>query len=213
MVLDKEIAGKTAELLLQIKAIKLQVEEPFTWASGWKSPIYCDNRISLSYPAIRTFVREQLSDLIVEKFGKPEAIAGVATGAIAHGMLVAQYLNLPFVYVRPEEKKHGRKNKIEGHLEPGAKVVVVEDLISTGMSSLKAVAALREAGADVRGLTAIFNYGFENASQAFKDANCEFYTLCDYPHLLEQAVDAGYLNDTQVKDLQKWRINPSTWGK
>lgn len=211
MILDRDIAVKTAELLLQIKAIKLQPEDPFTWASGWKSPIYCDNRVSLSYPPIRTFLREQLSDLITEQFGKPELIAGVATGAIAHGILVAQYLNLPFVYVRPEEKKHGRQNKIEGYFEPGANVVVVEDLISTGMSSLKAVAALREAGCNVKGLVSLFSYGFEDSKIAFRNAECPQFSLSDYNHLIEQALESGYLTEAQGKALAKWRVNPAIW--
>ncbi|NND88668.1 MAG: orotate phosphoribosyltransferase, partial [Flavobacteriaceae bacterium] len=164
MVLHKETAQKTAELLLQINAIKLQPQNPFTWASGWKSPIYCDNRITLSYPPIRNYLREHLANQIEELYGKPDMIAGVATGAIGIGALVADYLNLPFCYVRPEAKKHGRQNKIEGAVERGQHVVVVEDLISTGKSSLMAVEALREADLNVKGMVAIFSYGFEVAN-------------------------------------------------
>jgi orotate phosphoribosyltransferase len=186
MIMNKDTAKKTAELLLQIKAIKLQPNEPFTWASGWKSPIYCDNRTTLSYTEIRTYLRENLAKIIEQEYGKPDVIAGVATGAIAIGVLVAQQLNVPFIYVRPEPKKHGRKNQIEGFLEKNKSVVVVEDLISTGKSSLNAVAALKEEGANVKGMVAIFNYGFDLATKNFKDANVKLNTLSDYEHLLEQ---------------------------
>ena len=212
MILDKETAKKTAELLLQINAIKLQPQEPFTWASGWKSPIYCDNRITLSYPAIRNYIHQEMSKQIEEIYGKPDAIAGVATGAIGIGMLVADYLNLPFVYIRPETKKHGRQNKIEGHLEPGSNVVVVEDLISTGMSSLKAVAAIEEAGSTVKGMLAIFTYGFEKSVTAFAKAKTQLHTLSDYHHLLEQAADSHYINDQEQSALENWRKDPANWG-
>ncbi len=211
MVNDKEIAAKTAELLLQIKAIKLQPSDPFTWASGIKSPIYCDNRITLSFPPIRTFLREQLADLISDQFGRPDVIAGVATGAIAHGILVAQYLNLPFVYVRPEAKKHGRQNQIEGNFEKDQHVVVVEDLISTGGSSLKAVEALRAAGANVRGMVALFTYDFEESRNAFKSADVPFFTLSDYPHLLDHARESGFISQKENQILSKWRSNPKEW--
>lgn len=211
MIFDKEIARKTAEQLLQIKAIKLQPEEPFTWASGWKSPIYCDNRISLSHPPVRNFLREKLVKLIREKYGEPQVIAGVATGAIAMGVLVAQELGLPFVYVRPEAKSHGRKNQIEGHLEKNQNVVVIEDLISTGGSSLKAVKALREAGANVQGMAAVFTYGFAVAEQNFTEADCEIVTLSDYNHLLEQVNSNGFMSAETYRTLQDWRKAPDQW--
>lgn len=211
MIFDKEIARSTAEQLLQIKAIKLQPEEPFTWASGWKSPIYCDNRITLSYPSVRNFLRENLVKAISEKYGTPNAIAGVATGAIAIGVLVAQEMGLPFVYIRPEAKKHGRKNQIEGHLESGQNVVIVEDLISTGGSSLKAYQALKEVNANVLGMVALFTYGFPVSEENFKNANCELVTLSDYEHLLDQVNSTGYLKEETMATLQNWRKSPDTW--
>jgi len=211
MILDKDTAKKTAEFLLQIKAIKLQPSKPFSWASGWKSPIYCDNRITLSHHATRTYIREQLADAVVERFGKPDVIAGVATGAIAHGILVAQELGLPFVYVRPEPKKHGRKNQIEGFIEPGQNVVVIEDLISTGGSSLKAVKALEEAGCTVLGMAAIFTYSFQLADDNFKEAKCDLITLSDYSSLVDQAIDTGYISDQEIDALKKWREAPDKW--
>ena len=185
MILHKDIAKKTAEVLLKVKAIKLSPTEPFTWASGWKSPIYCDNRVTLSYPPVRVFLKEEISKIVESKYGKPDVIAGVATGAIAIGILVAQELGVPFIYVRPEPKGHGRKNQIEGHLESGQNVVVIEDLISTGKSSLNAVKALKESGATVKGMVAIFSYGFDLASENFKNSNVYLSTLSDYSHLLE----------------------------
>lgn len=211
MILDKNTAKKTAELLLQIKAIKLQPNAPFTWASGWKSPIYCDNRTILSFVNIRNFLRESLTKAVEEKYGKPDVIAGVATGAIAIGVLVAQELGIPFVYVRPEPKKHGRQNQIEGYLEKGQNVVVIEDLISTGKSSLNAVKALQEADANVKGMIAIFSYGFEFAQENFDNASIELTTLSDYSNLLEQAVETNYINDEELKTLKDWRLNPSEW--
>ena len=211
MIYNKNTAIKTAELLLQIKAIKLEPENPFTWASGWKSPIYCDNRTILSFVPIRNFIRENLSKIIEDKYGKPDVIAGVATGAIAIGVLVAQELGLPFVYVRPEAKKHGRQNLIEGHLEKGQNVVVIEDLISTGKSSLSAVQALKDSGAVVKGMVAIFSYGFEFAEENFKNAKVELTTLSDYSNLLEQAIDIEYIDEKQLKTLEKWSKNPSEW--
>ena len=211
MILDKDTAKKTAGFLLQIKAIKLQPSKPFIWASGWNSPIYCDNRISLSHHATRTYIREQLANAVTEHFGKPDVIAGVATGAIAHGILVAQELGLPFVYVRPEPKKHGRKNQIEGYIESGQKVVVIEDLISTGGSSLKAVKALEDIGCTVSGMAAIFTYGFDIADKNFKEANCELVTLSDYASLVDQATDTGYISDKEIKALKKWREAPDNW--
>lgn len=211
MILDKNTAKKTAELLLKIKAIKLQPNEPFTWASGWKSPIYCDNRTTLSFVEIRTFLRQELAKIVEEKYGKPDVIAGVATGAIAIGVLVAEQLGIPFVYVRPEPKKHGRKNQIEGFLESGQNVVVIEDLISTGKSSLNAVRALQEANATIKGMVAIFSYGFDFANENFKKANVELTTLSNYEFLLEQALDTNYITKSELETLNAWRNNPSSW--
>ena len=211
MIFNKDTAEKTAELLLQINAIKLNPKNPFTWASGWQSPIYCDNRLILSFPAIRNFVREEFSKHIEKEFGKPDVIAGVATGAIGIGMLVAEYMGLPFVYVRPEPKKHGRQNQVEGFLQKGQNVVVVEDLISTGNSSLLAVEALKEAGANIKGMVAIFTYGFDIAKENFKNANIELNTLADYNNLLELAVAKNYISEKELKTLQEWRESPSTW--
>jgi orotate phosphoribosyltransferase len=213
MVLNKDTAKKTAEHLLQIKAIKLKPHEPFQWASGWKSPIYCDNRITLSYPPVRLFLKEELAKIVEREYGKPDVIAGVATGAIAIGVMVAQELGLPFVYVRPEPKQHGRKNQIEGHLESGQNVVVIEDLISTGNSSLNAVRALKEAGAVVKGMVAIFSYGFKVAEQNFKDHHVNLKTLSDYDNLLEQALDSNYISEKELLILQEWRANPSQWNQ
>ena len=211
MVLDKDTAGKTAELLLQINAIKLKPENPFTWASGWKSPIYCDNRIILSYPIIRNYVREEMAKQLEKLYGKPDVIAGVATGAIGIGMLVAEMLGLPFIYVRPEAKSHGRQNQIEGQLEPGASVVVIEDLISTGKSSLNAVEALRQHGANVKGMIAIFSYGFEAAGKNFEKQEVELHTLSDYEQLIRKACETNYISEKQLKQLMEWRENPSGW--
>lgn len=211
MILHKDTAKKTAELLLQIKAIKLNPAKPYTWASGWKSPIYCDNRVALSFPSVRVFLRSEIARLIETKFGKPDVIAGVATGAIAIGVLVAEQLGLPFVYVRPEPKNHGRKNQIEGFLEKGQNVVVVEDLISTGKSSLQAVAALKEAGAVIKGMAAIFTYEFEVAKKNFKEDKINLITLSSYSYLLEQAVDSKYISEKEVDLLASWRENPSEW--
>ncbi|MCT4665186.1 MAG: orotate phosphoribosyltransferase [Flavobacteriales bacterium] len=206
-----QTALKTAEFLLQIKAIKLQPANPFTWASGWKSPIYCDNRIILSHPSTRNYVREELKNLILDNFSKPDVIAGVATGAIAHGVLIAEALGVPFVYVRPEPKKHGRKNQIEGYIEKGQSVVVVEDLISTGMSSLNAYKALVEFGCVVKGMAAIFSYDFDIAKKNFEDAGCELHTLSSYPSLLKKALETGYISEEEHETLGAWRENPSEW--
>ena len=211
MIFNKDTAEKTAELLLQINAIKLNPRNPFTWASGWHSPIYCDNRLILSFPAIRNYIREEFSKNIEKQFGKPDVIAGVATGAIGIGMLVAEYLGLPFVYVRPEPKKHGKQNQVEGFLQKGQNVIVVEDLISTGNSSLMAVEALKAAGANVKGMVAIFTYGFAVAEENFKKANVELYTLGNYEHLLNLAVNKQYINEEELKTLQEWRVSPETW--
>lgn len=213
MILNKDTAKKTAEFLLQIKAIKLNTTEPFNWASGWKSPIYCDNRITLSFPAVRNFLKEEIAKLVEEKHGKPDVIAGVATGAIAIGVLVAQELGVPFVYVRPEAKKHGRKNQIEGHIEKGQNVVVIEDLISTGKSSLQAVEALKEADVNIKGMVAIFTYGFDIAATNFKEKNIELTTLSSYEYLLEQALDNKYISEKELNTLQAWRSNPNEWNQ
>ncbi|RAV28375.1 orotate phosphoribosyltransferase [Sinomicrobium soli] len=211
MVLDKNTAKKTAELLLQINAIKLNPKNPFTWASGWKSPIYCDNRIALSYPPIRNFIREQMARQIEQHYGRPDVIAGVATGAIGIGVLVAEYLGLPFVYVRPEPKKHGRQNQIEGFMEYGQNVVVVEDLISTGKSSLKAVEALKANGARIKGMTAIFSYGFDVADKNFREEQVTLHTLSSYDYLLEQALDTNYIGKDELDTLKQWRNDPAGW--
>ncbi|MDX2174334.1 MAG: orotate phosphoribosyltransferase [Bacteroidota bacterium] len=203
---------KVAEFLLQIKAIKLQPENPFTWASGWKSPIYCDNRKTLSYPNIRTYIRQQFVDTINQHFAMPDVIAGVATGGIAQGALVAQEMGLPFVYVRSEAKKHGLTNMIEGDIESGHNVVVIEDLISTGGSSLKAVEALREKGCNVKGMAAIFTYGFEEADKNFKNAKCNLKTLTNYETLINFALNKEYITEKDVESLKQWRLNPSVWG-
>jgi len=213
MVLNKYTAKKTAELLLQINAIKLNSKNPFTWASGWKSPIYCDNRIILSHPQIRIFVKEQIVKQIEELYGKPDVIAGVATGAIGIGMLVADMMNLPFIYIRPNSKKHGRKNQIEGQYSKSQKVVVIEDLISTGNSSLMAVDALREEELIVKGMISIFTYGFNVSYENFKNKNVELHTLSSYDFLLDQALDIKYINDDEFKILKEWKKNPSNWNK
>ncbi|QXP51824.1 orotate phosphoribosyltransferase [Cellulophaga sp. HaHa_2_95] len=211
MVLNKDTAKKTAELLLQINAIKLNPENPFSWASGWKSPIYCDNRIILSYPQIRNYVREEIAKQVEHLYGKPDVIAGVATGAIGIGMLVADYLGLPFIYVRPEAKSHGRQNQIEGALEENQTVVVIEDLISTGKSSLNAVKALEDSGAKIKGMLAIFTYGFDIATSNFEKHNLELHTLSDYDHLIEQATETNYIKEDQYNTLIEWKKNPSEW--
>lgn len=213
MVLNKQTAKKTAELLLQINAIKLKPENPFTWASGWKSPIYCDNRILLSYPMIRNFVKEEMAKLVEELYGRPDVIAGVATGAIGMGALVADVLGLPFIYVRPQPKSHGRKNQVEGHLEPYQNVVVIEDLISTGMSSLNAVDALKEEQANIKGMIAVFTYGFDVAQRNFAEKDIALHTLSNYGFLIEQASETGYIKEEQLATLMEWRKDPSHWKK
>ena len=200
-----------AEKLLKVKAIKLQPSNPFTWASGWKSPFYCDNRKTLSYPALRNFVKIEISRIILEKFGQVDAIAGVATGAIPQGALVAEELNLPFVYVRSSRKDHGLENLIEGELRPGMKVVVIEDLISTGGSSLKAVEAIRRDGCEVIGMVAAYTYGFPVAIEAFKNAKVNLVTLTNYEAVLEVAVKTGYINEEDVAVLDAWRKDPAHW--
>ncbi len=202
-----------ASKLLAIKAIKLQPNEPFTWASGWKSPFYCDNRKALSYPELRDYVKIELVHSVLEHFSDAEVVAGVATGAIAQGALVADELNLPFVYVRSKAKDHGMGNLIEGEFKPGSKVVVIEDLISTGGSSLKAVEAIRQAGGTVVGMVASYTYGFPVAQQAFEDAKVELVTLTDYEHVVEQAVETGYIAKEDIDLLHEWRKDPANWKK
>ena len=211
MIFNKSTAKKTAEVLLQINAIKLNPRDPFTWASGWKSPIYCDNRMVLSYPVVRNYIKEEIAKNLENEFGKPDVIAGVATGAIGIGALVAEFLGLPFVYVRPEAKKHGRQNQIEGFVEKGQNVVVVEDLISTGNSSLVAIDALRAAGINVKGMVAIFTYGFEISKKNFKNKNVNLFTLSNYESLLDQALDTNFINQKESEILSKWNTNPSQW--
>ena len=211
MIFDKATAKQTAKLLLQINAIKLQPNDPFIWASGWKSPIYCDNRIVLSYPPIRNYIRETLAKQIETMYGKPDVIAGVATGAIGIGILVAEYLGLPFIYVRPEAKGHGRQNQIEGYIESGQSVVVVEDLISTGKSSLNAVRALKDSGVNVKGMVAIFSYGFDVAVNNFDNNKVTLNTLSNYESLLEEALDTNYINKKEQDILATWNANPGEW--
>lgn len=212
MLADPVVSKKIAEQLLQIRAIKLQLDKPFIWASGWKSPIYCDNRISLSYPKVRTYIRQELVSAIEKQYNKPQVIAAVATAAIAQGALVAEAMGLPFIYVRAAAKDHGRKNLIEGEIRDDQSVVVIEDLISTGQSSLKAVEALREAGFNVKGMISIFNYGFDLSKQNFGDAQCPLISLCDYTELINQALESGYIKEDDVEILQQWRAAPELWG-
>lgn len=207
------IKKQFAQKLLEVKAIKLQPNDPFTWASGWKSPFYCDNRKTLSFPALRSFVKLELCHLVQEHFPQADAVAGVATGAIAQGALVADQLGLPFCYVRSKAKDHGMQNLIEGQLPEGARVVVVEDLISTGGSSLKAVEALRQAGFEVVGMVASYTYGFPVAEEAFRQANVQLLTLTDYEAVVEHALETGYIKQDDVAVLAEWRSNPSEWRK
>lgn len=204
---------EVAKRLLAIDTIKIQPDIPFTWASGWKSPIYCDNRKVLSYPETRTFICSEFVKLVREKYPNAEAIAGVATGAIAHGALVAEALQLPFIYVRSKPKGHGLENLIEGDIQPGTKVVIIEDLISTGGSSINAADAIRNFGAEVLGMLAIFTYNFPLAKQNFEDANIELTTLSNYNVLLQVAHDSGEITDAQLESLNNWRKNPETWGR
>lgn len=208
-----ETEEKVAEFLLQIKAIKLQPNNPFTWASGWKSPIYCDNRVTLSHPAIRTYIRQKLTELIQDEFGSVGCIAGVATAGIPQGALVAQELGLPFAYVRAKPKDHGTGSLIEGEIKTGERIVVIEDLISTGKSSIQVVEALRAAGHDVAGLVAIFTYGFDVADENFKNAKCRYLTLSNYGALLKFAEEGQYILRDDVELLKTWRENPAEWGK
>lgn len=205
------VAEKVASCLLDIKAIKLEPTHPFTWASGWKSPIYCDNRKTLSYPEVRSYIKEQFAALVREKYPQAEVIAGVATGAIAQGALVAEQLGLPFIYVRSSAKSHGLENLIEGEVKAGQKVVVIEDLVSTGGSSLQAVEALRKAGCEVLGMLAIFTYGFQKAEDNFRAVNCELTTLSNYNTMIDLAVKNGYVKQEQVEKLKEWRLSPETY--
>jgi orotate phosphoribosyltransferase len=210
---QEETAGKVASMLLEIQAIKLNTEKPFTWASGWKSPIYCDNRLSLSYPEIRREIRDGLVQAIKQNFFTAESIAGVATAGIAQGVLVAETMSLPFLYVRPKPKDHGMENLIEGKVVKNQRVVLVEDLVSTGGSSLKAAAALRDAGFDVLGMVCIFSYGFDIATRNFYDANTSLISLSDYSHLIKFAQEQKYVSADQVVSLKAWRVDPSNWRK
>jgi orotate phosphoribosyltransferase len=210
---QEETAADVAGMLLRIQAIKLNSEKPFTWASGWKSPIYCDNRLSLSYPEIRSAIREGLVQAIRQNFFSAESIAGVATAGIAQGVLVAEAMSLPFLYVRPKPKDHGMENLIEGRIVKGQKVVLVEDLVSTGGSSLKAAAALRDAGFDVLGMVCIFSYGFDIATRNFYDANTSLISLSDYSHLLKYAQEEKYVTEDELVSLKAWRVDPSNWKK
>ena len=209
----KALEKNIAERLLKIKAIKLQPNNPFTWASGWKSPIYCDNRKTLSYPATRTYIKNSLVRTIMDIYPDVEVIAGVATGAIAQGTLVAAELGLPFIYVRSSPKDHGLENMIEGDLKPKQKVVVIEDLISTGGSSLKAVEAIRKDGSEVLGMVAIFTYGFQAAEDKFKNANVKLTTLSNYDAVLTEALATNYIDNRDLDTLREWRMNPSAWKK
>lgn len=206
MILNKNTASKVAEYLLQVKAIKLNVEEPFTWASGIKSPIYCDNRVILSYPIIRTYIRQQLAELTVEAYGKPDIIAGIATGGIAIGALVAQELDMPFAYVRSQAKAHGLQNMIEGVMEKGRTVVLVEDLISTGGSSIQAVKAVKENESQVKGVVSIMDYGFQKAVDNFENV-CSFYSLCDFDVLIETALEKEFITKENYDSLLKWKMS------
>ncbi|NNF01420.1 MAG: orotate phosphoribosyltransferase [Bacteroidia bacterium] len=209
--MEEQTAAKVAEFLLQIKAIKLQPDDPFTWASGIKSPIYCDNRISLSYPQIRTFIRQSLVKSIEANFGKPDVIAGVATGGIPQGVLVAEELELPFIYVRPSAKGHGLKNLVEGEVQAGQNCVVIEDLISTGKSCLNAVKSLHKAEVNVKGVAAVFTYGLQVAEKNFKKSKCSLITLCNYDVLLENALAKGYITESAIGELMAWKKDPESW--
>ena len=208
---EQETSMALASFLLQIKAIKLNPANPFTWASGLKSPIYCDNRVTLSYPQVRTFIREGFVKMCLDKFGKPDVIAGVATGGIPQGALVAQELGLPFVYVRSEKKSHGMNNQIEGVINSGQSVVIIEDLVSTGKSSLNAVEALREKGAIIKGMLAIFTYGMDVATENFKNNKCELFTLTNYNALIQKAAEVRYIREDDLTSLMEWKNNPQAW--
>lgn len=212
-IFDPKIASAVAQSLLQIEAIRLQPHKPFTWASGWKSPIYCDNRLSLSYPSVRSVIKQSLQHAIEDNFPSIEAVAGVATAGIPQGALLADAMNLPFLYVRSSPKGHGMENMIEGKVSPGQKVVVVEDLVSTGGSSLKAVTDLQAAGFEVLGMVAIFTYGFDIANENFKKAGVDLICLSDYASMLPQAIEKNYIDHDTLASLEAWRKNPGDWGK
>jgi len=213
MIQNRDSARKVADFLLQIKAVMLQPDKPFTWASGIKSPIYCDNRKSLSNPGIRTYLRQQFVSAITEAFGKPDVIAGVATGGVPHGVLIAQDLGLPFIYIRSEAKKHGTGNLIEGEFQAGQTVVVIEDLISTGGSTIKAVEALKKEKCIVKGVASIFSYKLKTSEDAFKKAKLISLSLCDFPTLIERAAETNFITEKNLKTLEDWRKNPEAWGK
>jgi orotate phosphoribosyltransferase len=213
IVVKEETALKIAQFLLQIKAIRLNPKNPFTWASGWKSPIYCDNRITLSFPVIRTYIRQQFVEIIKDEFGDIDLIAGIATGGIAHGALVAQDLGLPFAYVRTSKKDHGLSNQIEGVIGSGQSVILIEDLISTGMSSMMAVQAVKDKGANVKGLISIFTYGFDVAGKKFEDAGCKVFSLCNYDFLLKQALEDNYVQHEDLAVLEAWKSDPEHWNQ
>ena len=213
MIYDIDIAKQIAKSLLQINAIILQPNDPFKWAAGWNSPIYCDNRKTLSFPEIRNYIRKGLAATIKNYYKGANVIAGVATAGIPHGALVAEELGLPFIYVRSKTKEHGKQNQIEGYFEKGQSVILVEDLISSGKSSLEAAAALKEVGMNVKGMVSIFTYGFDTASENFKNANCEYISLCDYNTLLPQAIEQKYIDKEDLSILKEWRENPSIWKK
>ena len=213
MIYDIDIAKQVAKSLLQINAIILQPNQPFKWAAGWNSPIYCDNRKTLSYPEIRNHIRQGLAAIVKNHYKGANVIAGVATAGIPHGALVAEELGLPFIYVRSKAKEHGKQNQIEGYFEKGQSVVLVEDLISSGKSSLEAAATLKEAGMKVKGMVSIFTYGFDTATENFKNADCEYVSLCDYNTLLPQAIKSQYIEKADLSVLKEWRENPAIWGK
>lgn len=213
MVENEQTAKEIALTLLKIKAVKLQPQQPFTWASGWKSPIYCDNRVTLSFPEVRKSIANGFAEIAVQHFKESTLVAGVATGAIAHGVLAAEQLQLPFVYVRSSAKDHGLGNLIEGRYHEGDKVLVIEDLISTGMSSLKAVDALRNANTEVLGMVSIFTYGFKKSETAFKEKNCKLISLTSYDYLIKAALETGYINNDDVTSLNNWKQNPEIWGQ
>ena len=213
MIYDIDIAKQVAKSLLQINAIILQPNQPFKWASGWNSPIYCDNRKTLSYPEIRNNIRQGLAAIVKNHYKGANIIAGVATAGIPHGALVAEELGLPFIYVRSKAKEHGKQNQIEGYFEKGQSVILVEDLISSGKSSLEAAATLKEVGMKVKGIVSIFTYGFDAATENFKNADCEYVSLCDYNTLLPQAIESQYIEKADLSVLKEWRTNPAIWGK
>ena len=213
MIINSDSAAVLSRSLLQIKAVKLSPSKPFTWASGWKSPIYCDSRLTLSYPKVRTFIRQQFTRFIQDTYENIDVIAGVATGAIAHGALVAQELGLPFIYIRSSEKGHGLQNLVEGHLEQGQSVVIIEDIVSTGKSSMNACNAIKEKGGVIKGVLSIFNYGFPEASGIFSKAGIEVFAICDYSNLLDEALKQELIQKNELETLLEWKRNPADWGK